>query len=282
MRFRCGHGNRRVSICQGSGGAAHHERVSQRDRRCLLAGDALQQHLHRLSAEFAARLCDGRQGWLEDARKRHFVEADDRKVTGHLAPRGERPMDRTDRERAGDGEHRARRLPEREQAPSRKLAERIVDATDDLDVVGLIGQAGVVQRVPVSATPALAHADGAARARSIPRESISIQLFTLRELPLEATLQGLAAIGYRKVEHAGFGNLTATEFRAALRQAGLRASSGHQLLTDAMVVNQGDVIDSVIGSRRPLQLARVSPQDYSCSTNKEVGVPRLPMKHEAT
>ena len=78
-----------------------------------------------------------------------------------------------------------------------------------------------------SATSAFAD-DGDLRGRSIPRESISIQLYTLRELSLEATLQGLAAIGYRKVEHAGFGDRTAAEFRAALQQAGLRASSGHQ------------------------------------------------------
>ncbi len=63
---------------------------------------------------------------------------------------------------------------------------------------------------------------------SIPRESISIQLYDVREPPdFEAMLEGLAAIGYRKVEHAGFGTLTAAEFRAALQRAGLRASSGH-------------------------------------------------------
>jgi sugar phosphate isomerase/epimerase len=78
-----------------------------------------------------------------------------------------------------------------------------------------------------SAAPALAHG-GEWRARSIPRENISIQLYTLRSLSLETTLQGLAAIGYRKVEHAGFGGRTAAEFRAALQQAGLRATSGHQ------------------------------------------------------
>jgi len=80
-----------------------------------------------------------------------------------------------------------------------------------------------------SATPAVAQ-DGGPRGRSIPRESISIQLYTLRQLNLEVTLQGLAAIGYRKVEHAGFGTRTAAEFRAALQQAGLRASSGHQAI----------------------------------------------------
>jgi sugar phosphate isomerase/epimerase len=83
----------------------------------------------------------------------------------------------------------------------------------------------------MGALPAPAHAhDRGPRGHAIPRESISIQLYTLRELPLEATLQGLAAIGYRKVEHAGFGNRTAAEFRAALQQAGLRATSGHQAI----------------------------------------------------
>lgn len=89
--------------------------------------------------------------------------------------------------------------------------------------------AAVPTLMSASPTPALAH-DGEIRGRSIPRENISIQLYTLRDLSLEATLQGLAAIGYRKVEHAGFGTRTAAEFRAALQQAGLRASSGHQAI----------------------------------------------------
>jgi sugar phosphate isomerase/epimerase len=99
----------------------------------------------------------------------------------------------------------------------------------------LKGAAATAAAVPaimgVSATPALAHDHGWPGARSIPRERISIQLYTLRELPnLEATLEALAAIGYRKVEHAGFGTRTAAQFRAALQQAGLRASSGHQAI----------------------------------------------------
>jgi len=96
----------------------------------------------------------------------------------------------------------------------------------------LKGVAAAAATVPtlMSATPALAH-DGGSRGRSIPRENISIQLYTLRELvALEPKLQALAELGYRKVEHAGFGNLTAAQFRAALQQAGLRASSGHQAI----------------------------------------------------
>ena len=89
--------------------------------------------------------------------------------------------------------------------------------------------AAVPAMMGVSATPAL-RPRGESRGHSIPRENISIQLYTLRNLSLEATLQGLAAIGYRKVEHAGFGTRTAAEFRAALQQAGLRATSGHQAI----------------------------------------------------
>ena len=83
----------------------------------------------------------------------------------------------------------------------------------------------------VLAAPALAHGDGHDRGgHSIPRSQISIQLYTLRELPLETQLSGLADIGYETVEHAGFGALTAAEFRRELRRHGLRATSGHQAI----------------------------------------------------
>ncbi|MDA0162271.1 hypothetical protein OM076_18505 [Solirubrobacter ginsenosidimutans] len=39
---------------------------------------------------------------------------------------------------------------------------------------------------------------------------------------------GASPIGYKPVEHAGFGTLTAAQFKAALDQNGLRATSGHQ------------------------------------------------------
>src|SRR4051812_14546216 len=66
---------------------------------------------------------------------------------------------------------------------------------------------------------------------SIPRERISIQLYTLRDqMAADAggTLKALGRIGYRTVEHAGFVGRTAAEFKQLLRAAGLRASSGHQ------------------------------------------------------
>jgi sugar phosphate isomerase/epimerase len=79
---------------------------------------------------------------------------------------------------------------------------------------------------------AAAHGDGRhghGRDR-IPRERISIQLYTLRDqvaVDLPGTLQELADIGYRRVEHAGFAGRTAAQFKAALDAAGLRATSGH-------------------------------------------------------
>ena len=82
---------------------------------------------------------------------------------------------------------------------------------------------------------AAAHGDGKhghGRDR-IPRERISIQLFTLRDqlaIDLAGTLRALRAIGYRRVEHAGFVGRTVTQFKAELDAAGLRATSGHVLI----------------------------------------------------
>ena len=82
------------------------------------------------------------------------------------------------------------------------------------------------------AAPALANdagAQGQSRHR-VPRDQISIQLYTLRDqlaIDLAGTLQALAEIGYTRVEHAGFVGRTVTQFKAALDAAGLRATSGH-------------------------------------------------------
>ena len=57
---------------------------------------------------------------------------------------------------------------------------------------------------------------------------ISVQLYTLRNLTAEdfaGTMKKVAAIGYKNVEMAGFGNLkTAAEAKKALDDAGLKAS----------------------------------------------------------
>jgi hypothetical protein len=51
----------------------------------------------------------------------------------------------------------------------------------------------------------------------VPRDKISVQLYTLRDqlnIDLEASLEELAEIGYTRVEHAGFVGRTAAQFRA--------------------------------------------------------------------
>ncbi|WP_433307169.1 sugar phosphate isomerase/epimerase family protein [Actinoplanes sp. CA-030573] len=68
------------------------------------------------------------------------------------------------------------------------------------------------------------------RPHRVPRDQISVQLYTLRDqlgIDLEGSLAELAEIGYTRVEHAGFVGRTAAQFRVALDHAGLRATSGH-------------------------------------------------------
>jgi sugar phosphate isomerase/epimerase len=93
----------------------------------------------------------------------------------------------------------------------------------------LLGAAAAVGAASTLAVPGAAAAGGSALHR-VPRDRISVQLYTLRDqlgLDLEASLDELAEIGYQRVEHAGFVGRTATQFRAALDAAGLRATSGH-------------------------------------------------------
>src|SRR4051794_41432271 len=94
---------------------------------------------------------------------------------------------------------------------------------------------------------------------SIPREKISIQLYTLRDqmaADSAGTLNALARIGYRTVEHAGFVGRTAAQFKQLLDAAGLRATSGHQgipqpfdaaawqaQLADARVIGQRYIVN---------------------------------------
>jgi sugar phosphate isomerase/epimerase len=91
----------------------------------------------------------------------------------------------------------------------------------------LVGASGTLATPASGAEVAGAGEPGAG---SIPANRISIQLYTLRNqlaIDLAGTLAALAAIGYRRVEHAGFVTRTVTEFKAALDAAGLWASSGH-------------------------------------------------------
>lgn len=118
---------------------------------------------------------------------------------------------------------------------------------------GAAGAAIVAGAGIAGATPAAAdggHGHGRLR---VPRDRISIQLFTLRsvmETDLEGTLEALADIGYRKVELAGTHGRTAAEFRRILDRFRLRATSTHvgidgdlnQLIADARTLGHRYVV----------------------------------------
>ncbi|MET0237275.1 MAG: sugar phosphate isomerase/epimerase [Kibdelosporangium sp.] len=101
-------------------------------------------------------------------------------------------------------------------------------------------------------TAAAAEDGGRFRLR-IPREKISIQLYTLRsvlERDLEGTLSALADIGYRRVELAGTYGRSATEFRALLDKYHISASSSHvgldgdvnKVIADAKILGNTKVV----------------------------------------
>lgn len=61
-------------------------------------------------------------------------------------------------------------------------------------------------------------------------EQVAVQLYTLRDLTSKdmlATLRQLAAIGYRAVELAGYGDTTPETIRATLDELGMQAVSAH-------------------------------------------------------
>ncbi|HEV2779297.1 MAG TPA: sugar phosphate isomerase/epimerase [Actinophytocola sp.] len=110
--------------------------------------------------------------------------------------------------------------------------------------------AGAVGMTPAGAEPST---EDFRRRFRVPKEKISIQLWTLRRIlatDLEGTLEALADIGYRKVELAGLHGRTAAEFRAILDRVGIRATSTHvsidgdidQLIADARTLGHKYVV----------------------------------------
>ncbi|MBG0562945.1 sugar phosphate isomerase/epimerase family protein [Actinoplanes aureus] len=94
----------------------------------------------------------------------------------------------------------------------------------------LLGAAAAAGAAGTLAVPGVAAAGGGGSVHRVPRDQISVQLYTLRNqltIDLEGSLAELAEIGYTRVEHAGFVGRTPAQFRAALDAAGLRATSGH-------------------------------------------------------
>ena len=108
------------------------------------------------------------------------------------------------------------------------------------DAAGQVSRRGFLRTAAVGAAavgtsgalaaPAAANDSQGRHPHHVPPGRISIQLYTLRNLlaaDLEGTLASLAEIGYRRVEHAGFVGRSVTEFKAALDDVGIVASSGH-------------------------------------------------------
>jgi sugar phosphate isomerase/epimerase len=94
----------------------------------------------------------------------------------------------------------------------------------------LLGAAVAAGAATSLATSGPASAGRGGAPHRVPRDQISVQLYTLRgqlAIDLGGSLAELARIGYTRVEHAGFVGRTAAAFRAALDAAGLRATSGH-------------------------------------------------------
>jgi sugar phosphate isomerase/epimerase len=65
---------------------------------------------------------------------------------------------------------------------------------------------------------------------NVKAEQVALQLYTVRAettRDFAGTLRALGAMGYRAVEFAGFGNLSAGELRAVLDEAGIQAMGAH-------------------------------------------------------
>ena len=118
-------------------------------------------------------------------------------------------------------------------------------------------------------------AEASGNSGRVPRDHISVQLYTLRDqlnIDLQASLDELAEIGYTRVEHAGFVGRTPAQFRAALDAAGLRATSGHvgipqpwnadtwkRALEDAAIVGNKYIVHPFfgVGANGPIRDAAV-------------------------
>jgi sugar phosphate isomerase/epimerase len=105
------------------------------------------------------------------------------------------------------------------------------------------------------ALAAAAFSQQARRSHGLP---VGIQLYMVNAdltKDLAGTLKKLAEIGYSEVETAGFGKLSAAQFRDLLRDAGLRAPSAHlgfgtedtgKLLDDAKTLGVEYVVSSML------------------------------------
>jgi sugar phosphate isomerase/epimerase len=87
----------------------------------------------------------------------------------------------------------------------------------------------------------------ASSARTRPRFPIGVQLWTVKDeldRDFDGTLKRLAAIGYRRVEAAGFHGRTAEAFGQAVRRAGLICDSAHVSMPDLQQDLAGRIADA--------------------------------------
>jgi sugar phosphate isomerase/epimerase len=96
-----------------------------------------------------------------------------------------------------------------------------------------------------------------------PSLPVGIQLYTVgadMEKDPAGTLKKLATIGYNEVETAGFGKLSAEQFRGLVDDAGLRVPSAHllfgmadtgKLLDDAKTLGAHYAVSSILAPRTP-------------------------------
>ena len=137
-------------------------------------------------------------------------------------------------------------------------------------ILGAAGAAAIA-----GSTVAAAPAEASTSSGRVPRDHISVQLYTLRDQlgrDLAGSLEELAEIGYTRVEHAGFVGRTAAQFKAALDAAGLRATSGHagipqpwnadawkRTLDDAAIIGNKYIVHAFfgLGANGPIRDAAV-------------------------
>lgn len=111
--------------------------------------------------------------------------------------------------------------------------------------------AGALAAGAVAASAGTAGATGGRWFLRVPKDKISIQLYTLRsvlEVDLEPNLEALADIGYRRVELAGTYGRSATEFRAILDRYHLKATSTHVGIDGDL--DQAIADAKILGNRR--------------------------------
>lgn len=117
-------------------------------------------------------------------------------------------------------------------------------------VAGAALAAGATAALPTAAS-AEGFGPGGRFGLRVPKDKISIQLYTLRsvlEVDLEGTLDALADIGYRKVELAGTYGRSAAEFRRLLDARHIRATSTHVGIDGD--IDQAIADAKILGNRR--------------------------------